>query len=164
MDYTTNYHLPQWVESDRIMMEDFNEAMAAIDGGIKAVDEAMTQGLAEVTANLGNTGKNARIVWGTYVGTGTSGESQPTGISPGFFPVVAMVGLPDHTSWAGWPTTMIRDCPKANGISVYNHTLNVIWADDRVSWYYPDNAEHQMNTSGKTYYYVVIGYDKAPEE
>ena len=31
MDYTTNYHLPQWVESDRIMMEDFNEAMAAIE-------------------------------------------------------------------------------------------------------------------------------------
>ena len=31
MNYTTNYHLPQWVESDRIMMEDFNEAMEAID-------------------------------------------------------------------------------------------------------------------------------------
>lgn len=34
MNYTTNYHLPQWVESDRIMMEDFNDAMAGIDGGI----------------------------------------------------------------------------------------------------------------------------------
>ena len=34
MNYTTNYHLPQWVESDRIMMEDFNEAMASIDEGL----------------------------------------------------------------------------------------------------------------------------------
>lgn len=34
MNYTTNYHLPQWVESDRIMMEDFNEAMEAIDEGL----------------------------------------------------------------------------------------------------------------------------------
>ena len=34
MNYTTNYHLPQWVESDRIMMEDFNEAMEAIDTGL----------------------------------------------------------------------------------------------------------------------------------
>ena len=28
MNYTANYQLPQWVETDRIMMEDFNEAMA----------------------------------------------------------------------------------------------------------------------------------------
>ena len=31
MDYTTNYHLPQWVETDRVQMEDFNAAMAGID-------------------------------------------------------------------------------------------------------------------------------------
>ena len=46
MDYTTNYQLPQWVESDRIMMEDFNEAMAAIDGGIKAAQDAADGGAA----------------------------------------------------------------------------------------------------------------------
>lgn len=34
MNYTTNYHLPQWVESDRILMEDFNDAMEAIDEGL----------------------------------------------------------------------------------------------------------------------------------
>ena len=31
MNYTTNYHLPQWVEKDRILMDDFNEAMKKID-------------------------------------------------------------------------------------------------------------------------------------
>ena len=31
MNYTKNYHLPQWAETDRIQMEDFNEAMADID-------------------------------------------------------------------------------------------------------------------------------------
>lgn len=31
MDYTTNYHLPQWAETDRIMMEDFNQAFSDID-------------------------------------------------------------------------------------------------------------------------------------
>ena len=36
MNYTTNYHLPPWVETDRILMEDFNEAMSGIDGGIAA--------------------------------------------------------------------------------------------------------------------------------
>lgn len=34
MNYTENYHLPQWEETDRIMRTDFNEAMANIDGGI----------------------------------------------------------------------------------------------------------------------------------
>ena len=34
MNYTTNYHLPQWVESDRILMEDFNDAMEALDEGM----------------------------------------------------------------------------------------------------------------------------------
>ena len=34
MNYTTNYHLPQWVETDRIQMEDFNQAMADIDEGL----------------------------------------------------------------------------------------------------------------------------------
>ena len=28
MDYTKNYHLPQWVKSDRIMMDDFNRMCA----------------------------------------------------------------------------------------------------------------------------------------
>ena len=36
MNYTENYQLPQWVETDRIMMEDFNEAMAKVESGITA--------------------------------------------------------------------------------------------------------------------------------
>ena len=36
MNYTTNYHLPQWVEEDRIMMTDFNEAMERIEEGMSA--------------------------------------------------------------------------------------------------------------------------------
>ena len=31
MNYTENYHLPQWVETDRVQMEDFNAAMVKID-------------------------------------------------------------------------------------------------------------------------------------
>ena len=35
MNYTKNYHLPQWAETDRIMMEDFNWAFSDIDEGFK---------------------------------------------------------------------------------------------------------------------------------
>lgn len=36
MDYTKNYHLPQWVDEDRIMRQDFNSAMANIENGLSA--------------------------------------------------------------------------------------------------------------------------------
>lgn len=34
MNYTKNYHLPQWVKEDRIMMEDFNRMCADMDAGL----------------------------------------------------------------------------------------------------------------------------------
>ena len=34
MNYTENYHLPQWKKEDRIMMEDFNAAMANLEDGL----------------------------------------------------------------------------------------------------------------------------------
>ena len=39
MNYTNNYHLPQWVETDRIMMEDFNQMCSDIDEGIKTAQD-----------------------------------------------------------------------------------------------------------------------------
>lgn len=36
MNYTQNYHLPQWADTDRIQMNHFNEAMAEIEKGITA--------------------------------------------------------------------------------------------------------------------------------
>ena len=34
MEYTPNHHMPQWVKSDRIMMDDFNAAFASIETGL----------------------------------------------------------------------------------------------------------------------------------
>jgi len=34
MQYTKNYHLPQWVKSDRIMMDDFNRMCADLENGL----------------------------------------------------------------------------------------------------------------------------------
>lgn len=35
MNYTENYQLPQWEETDRVLMEDFNDAMAKVDAGME---------------------------------------------------------------------------------------------------------------------------------
>ena len=68
MNYTTNYHLPQWVESDRIKMEDFNQMCEDIDGGITAAKAAAST--AQTTANAAYSPSNKPYVVGTYIGNG----------------------------------------------------------------------------------------------
>ena len=82
MNYTTNYHLPQWVESDRILMEDFNDAMAGIDQGLQGAQTAAetaqttaetaqsTASAAQSTAGAAYAPNNKPYVFGTYEGTG----------------------------------------------------------------------------------------------
>ena len=85
MNYTTNYHLPQWVETDRIMMEDFNQAMAAMDQGMaeaKVAAEAAQEaaGTAQAAAEIAQssadavadayTPGNQPYAVGSYTGTG----------------------------------------------------------------------------------------------
>ena len=72
MNYTTNYHLPQWVETDRIMMEDFNGAMSDIDQGIKTAQSTAdtAESKADAVADA-YTPDNKPYVIGTYTGTGS---------------------------------------------------------------------------------------------
>ena len=40
MNYTVNYHLPQWEESDRVMRTDFNQMCVDIEAGIAQAQES----------------------------------------------------------------------------------------------------------------------------
>ena len=132
MNYTENYQLPQWEKTDRIMMEDFNEAMLKLDGA-------------------------PRIFIGTYKGTGGQGSGSAVRLSctvePRFVAVFSADGL--------YRLLCARGCGKANtspnGHSYGNCT--VTWGDNTVSWYATANggAEYQMNVSGSTYTYFIIG-------
>ena len=42
MDYTANYQLPQWVETDRILRTDFNSMTSAIDAALADVRAGRT--------------------------------------------------------------------------------------------------------------------------
>ena len=82
MNYTKNYRLPQWVKSDRIMMDDFNAAMSSMESGMtraegKADTAAAAANAAKQTADTAKQGadnayspSNKPFVAGTYVGTG----------------------------------------------------------------------------------------------
>ena len=72
MDYTTNYQLPVWAETDRILRTDFNdltdkieEALGALQGDV----DANTAGLSTASTEL-NTKGNCQTFLTAYVGTG----------------------------------------------------------------------------------------------
>ena len=52
MNYTDNYHLPQWVKSDRIMMDDFNEMCRNIEAGLNKTQSNASSGVTNVQNNL----------------------------------------------------------------------------------------------------------------
>ncbi|MCI8658616.1 MAG: hypothetical protein HFF72_14565 [Oscillospiraceae bacterium] len=69
MNYTENYHLPQWEETDRIMMEDFNQMCADIDSSIR---QAQTKA------------ETLPYVVGSYTGNGEADRDFHLGFQPRF--------------------------------------------------------------------------------
>lgn len=58
MTKTEHYNLPQWEATDRVLMEDFNEAMANIEQAIHTMGEtAKTTSACVVDSYLGNGGE-----------------------------------------------------------------------------------------------------------
>ena len=94
MNHTTNYHLPQWVETDRIMMGDFNDAMASIEEGLNSNAQAAASAQA-AAAEKG-------YVIGSYTGNGTNMEDGGQLIDLGFQPKFLIISQgwadPNHSA------------------------------------------------------------------
>lgn len=128
MDYTQNLHLPQWEESDRIMMDDFNDAMAAIDAAMP------------------------RIVTGSYTGDGTYGSEHPTTLTFDFKPRMVLLFNPGGQNYHGicipgesGSPYMLND----------NTSISVRWSENTVSLW-SGSSDRQFNATNYKYYYVAI--------
>ena len=136
MTTTPNLHLPQWEETDRIQMDDFNDAMASIDTAVAAAG-------------------NCKIVTGTYTGTGTYGEANRSSITFDFPPKFVWIGTAPTRSETGmlfWH----------EGVS--NHTfansdydLEISVSGNTITWYNRKNANYQLNYESRSYYYIALG-------
>ena len=60
MDYTKNYHLPQWVKSDRIMMDDFNRMCADLENGLTGNRAEFRQKDSELSGRIEQVAGDAR--------------------------------------------------------------------------------------------------------
>ena len=107
MNYTEKYHLPQWEESDRIMMEDFNQMNHSIDSAISAAAQTAANALstansAKSTANSAQSAANTALAslpyaYGSYTGTG-SDITVYLGFKPRF---LVISGLRESSSGMG---------------------------------------------------------------
>lgn len=133
------------------MEEDLAALEADLAGQIEEVEDSVTA--------LKNSGKLARIAYGTYNGTGTYGAADPVTITTGFAP--ALVLLYDLTS--GSTSTSVEAVHFMRGCNTYrpfmSSTTTITWGNANVSWYNDQYAQYQYNTSGHTYLYCVLGFD-----
>ena len=70
MDYTANFHLPQWEQNDRILMDDFNQFAACLEEALSQ-NQAAVEAVQE-TAEEAKTAVQmcAKTFFGTYQGNG----------------------------------------------------------------------------------------------
>ena len=107
----------------------------------------------------GNAIPAVKMETGSYVGTGTYGESNPNTLTFGFEPKVLFIGEYDSavscTACAIRGRRSITTRLADNG---YSRDCIFTWSGQAASWYSEDNnAGSQLNTSNTTYYYVGIG-------
>ena len=167
MQHTQNYQLSRWEKDDRIMMEDFNADNEKIDAALKANADAVgaeadaRQGaLSALQTALGTGGYNCRVAFGTYTGDGTYGSASLTSLFAPFHIVAAIIGSAEDCGSDEWPCIFLRGCAAANSYTAKNDaSLTVFWNDTSLSWYNTTGATYQINVSGRTYYYVLLGYD-----
>ena len=90
MNHTTNYHLPQWVETDRIMMGDFNDAMASIEEGLNSNAQAAAAAQ-DAAESAQQEAEEKGFVIGSYTGNGPSTEDPGQLITLGFQPRILLI-------------------------------------------------------------------------
>ena len=145
MNYTTNYHLPQWAESDRIMMEDFNDAMSDIDQGIKTAQD--TADTAESKADAAQAAAEAKpYVIGSYSGNG-SGKTINLGFKPSAVLISGDRYTDDETEAALSYSVLATD----DGPGLVCELTNTGFSVNRLGSYMPF-----LNDDGRNYRYIAF--------
>jgi hypothetical protein len=150
-------------------MDLYQQFLAAMQEGI---DPVFTQYKAEMAEHFAEheaevAAMCAKIASGTYVGTGTYGDSTPVVITCDFKPYFICV----YGAGNGNNNTNIMSCCVAirgfeedtsSNFMVYEANVKIFdavanWTDDSVSISGASSAKLQANVSGSTYRYFIVG-------
>ena len=158
---TSNYGLNQWEATDQVLRTEFNADNSKIDAALKALadKEAELEGtLAGQAATITAKG-NCKIVYGTYIGTGTFKENGKNTLTFSAQPIFVSIRSSLAPGGGGQcvPFLMMRDAPHAvPSDEAYNSYSTVLWNDKSVSWYSNSGVADQLNVSGQKYFYVAL--------
>lgn len=118
-------------------------------------------GLAELWSLIkAEDAKAPKVVYGSYVGTGTCGQSNPSSLTFDFEPKV-LVFL--SSSFMGQMVayrngaTFMSSCSFWSDGGYDAQYCTFVWSGNTVTWYNKNDASYQKNGSGATYYYLAIG-------
>lgn len=109
---------------------------------------------------LGKLGDKARVQFGSYVGTGTYGSSNPNTLTFDFVPKMVFVwGFGNSSGDSLYYQFMFYG---ENYTSIYigdgnGNSTKVSWDSKTVSWYHNGDRYSQLNESSRTYRFFAIG-------
>ena len=153
MNYTQNYQLPQWAETDRILMEDFNDMAEKIDDALADHSDSLDALQAADAANSAAIAAkgNCQLYTTSYIGTGTYGAGHGNTLT---FPkkplVVAVAGDPGNEMFIAF-----RGVGQSLAYVKGMYNLGFTWSGNTLSWYRVDSAAKQFNDS-KAYYVTAL--------
>lgn len=112
----------------------------------------------------------ARIASGSYTGTGTYGESNPTRLHFGFAPKLVVLLTQSGFAMVEWSGIALSQCfiwikgVKSTTVYDYNNgsgsgpgPISFAESGEGLSWFSGSTAYRQCNSKGMVYYYVAIG-------
>ena len=154
MNYTKNYRLPQWVKSDRIMMDDFNAMNSSIENGLTktAAQASAARADASEAKQTANAAAAARpYVVGSYTGSGGTKT-----IELGFRPSFVVVSGVSSTVVTNDSSELARYFAMTAGNTIPTR----IQFTDTGFTVYPMDTEHKyypcLNAGGREYDYIAF--------
>lgn len=137
-----------FTKDDQPTMQAFNDAFEG------AVKDSLARGV--------------KIEVGSYVGTGTSGRANPTGLTFGFEPKLVIVGLLKRSGASSpgyglipssgyWGNGFVWFKGQEQTVGYGNYIVYISQTGKTLSWYGSKNEQDQQNVSGYTYGYIAIG-------
>ena len=102
-------------------------------------------------------GGGAKIEHGSYVGTGTGGATSPSTLTFGFEPKMVFITARGHRDYLFLNKGMIASSAVPTVGANPENLSGLTFVENSVSWWATAMVSAQMNTSGTTYDYTVIG-------
>ena len=157
MDYTANYQLPQWVDSDRILRTDFNDSYQKIETALSGlqteVDAKAEASTVEAVSQSLSAKGNCQLYTITYVGTGGYGSSKKCTLTFPGEPLAVLIG---ECGSNGIFLIALRGMQQTFAQNSGSSVNSLTWGTNTLSWYNHQAASGQLNSSGVTYRVVAL--------